>query len=203
MSIQTIDALGKPCPMPVILSKRALEGGAEPLTVLVDNEIAVENLKRLAESMGGTAQGASQSGHFVVTITGTKAGAVGAPERLVADCTVPATGGTTYLIGKDHVGDGDPELGGTLMKMFLYTLSQGDEVPRSLIFLNGGVRLAAGEEEQVISSLRALVEQGSKILVCGTCLNFYGLTEQLKAGIVSNMYDIVEELQHAPKVVTV
>ena len=201
MSNPIIDALGKPCPMPVILTKQALDGGAAEVTVLVDNETAVENLKRLAESRGGTARAVPQEGHFAVTVTGT--GDAPAPQCPAEGCALPATGGTAYLIGRDHLGEGDPALGGTLMKMFLYTLGQGGDLPRSLVFLNGGVRLPAGEEEQVISSLRELEEKGSRVLVCGTCLNYYGLTGALKVGTVSNMYDIVEELQRALKVVTV
>lgn len=184
-----IDAMGKACPMPVVLAKQALDGGENDVTVAVDNQIAVENLTRLAESQGMTAVSAPREGGFAVRITGERKAAP-APEPVA--CCPTAPGGATVFIGKDFVGDGSRELGENLMKMFLYTLAQSDTPPACLLFMNGGVKLPAGEEPQVI-----------EILVCGTCLNYFGLTEQLKVGTVSNMYDIAGRLLTAPRVVTV
>ena len=64
------------------------------------------------------------------------------------------------------------------------------------------MQLPAGEEPQVIESLKSLLDKGCEILVCGTCLSFYGLTDQLQVGTVSNMYDIVTRMQRAAKVVS-
>lgn len=195
-----IDAIGKACPMPVILAKKALDSGAGDITVLVDNHTAVENLTRLAESQGMSVNSLPQGEHFSVHITGER---VPGPEPEVV-CNLPtAPTGDTFFIGKDYVGDGDLELGRSLMKMFLYTLAQSDTPPRCLLFMNSGVKLPAGEEPQVLESLNELKAKGCEILVCGTCLNFFGLTEQCKIGLVSNMYDIVTKMQKAGKVVTV
>ncbi|MPN03608.1 hypothetical protein SDC9_150839 [bioreactor metagenome] len=87
--------------------------------------------------------------------------------------------------------------------MFLYTLSQGDVMPASVLFMNGGVKLPAGEEQEVLASIQALQEKGSEVLVCGTCLNYYGIADKLKVGQVSNMYDIVSRMQAADKVLSV
>ena len=198
----TLDAMGKACPMPVIMAKKALEAGQTPLTVLVDNPAAVENLKRLGTSSGLPVSSAATEGGFAVLfgegeIAAPAAAAQAAPASTAAGC------GTAVFIGKDHVGEGEGELGGNLMKMFLYTLSQADWVPASVLFMNSGVRLPAGEEQQVIDSIRALLDKGAEVLVCGTCLSFYGLTEQVKVGTVSNMYDIVERMASAAKVITV
>lgn len=202
---QILDARGKACPMPVILAKKALEGGQRPLTVLVDNSTAVENLKRLGGGLGLEVLSAESEGGFVVTLGGEAAAdavqQAQAPTS-AAVCT-PAGCGTVVFVGKDHVGEGSGELGGNLMKMFLYTLSQADWVPSSVLFMNGGVLLPAGEEAQVVDSIRALADRGAEILVCGTCLNYYGVTDQLKIGTVSNMYDIVERMAQAAKVISV
>ena len=195
-----IDAMGKACPMPVVLAKQALDGGEHDVTVLVDNQIAVENLTRLAESQGMAAQSAQRGTGFAVRITGERTPAP-APEPVA--CCPTAAGGCTVFIGKDFVGDGSRELGENLMKMFLYTLAQSDTPPACLLFMNGGVKLPAGEEGQVIDSLRSLLDKGCEILVCGTCLNYFGLTEQCKVGVVSNMYDIAGRLLTAARVVTV
>lgn len=192
-----IDARGKACPMPVILAKKELDGGCNDLTVLVDNRTAVENLTRLGNSAGMTvASGETLEGLFV-RLTG-EAKPV---EHPVISC--PTTGsGYAVFIGKDVVGTGERELGYNLMKMALYTLAQGDSVPAHILFMNEGVKLPAGEEQQVIDSLITLSEKGCIVLVCGTCLNYYGIADRLKVGIVSNMYDILGAMQRADKVIS-
>ena len=194
-----IDAMGKACPMPVVLAKQALDGGENDVTVVVDNQIAVENLTRLAESQGMTAVSAPREGGFAVRITGQRRAAP-APEPVA--CCPTAPGGATVFIGKDFIGDGSRELGENLMKMFLYTLAQSDTPPACLLFMNGGVKLPAGDE-QVEEHLKVLADKGVEIHVCGTCLNFYGITDKLAVGTVSNMYDIVSKMQEAAKVITV
>ena len=64
-----------------------------------------------------------------------------------------------------------------------------------------GVKLPAGDE-QVVEHLKVLMEKGVEVLVCGTCLNFYGIADRLGAGTVSNMYDILSQMQAASKVIT-
>lgn len=49
--------------------------------------------------------------------------------------------------------------------------------------------------------LKKMEAQGVEILTCGTCLNFYGLTDKLAVGSVTNMYTIVEKLAGAGKVI--
>jgi selenium metabolism protein YedF len=192
-----IDARGKACPQPVILAKKEIDGGCQELTVLVDNRAAVENLTRLGNSAGMTVSTGENADSLFVRLTGE--GKI-VEEPLIA---CPATGnGYAVFIGKDVVGAGDPTLGYNLMKMALYTLAQGDSVPAHVLFMNDGVKLPAGEEQQVIDSLMALIEKGSIVLVCGTCLNFYGIADRLKVGIVSNMYDILGAMQRADKVIS-
>ena len=88
--------------------------------------------------------------------------------------------------------------------MALYTLSEADEVPSSLLFMNGGVKLIAGDgaEQQCVDNVKTLQEKGTEVLVCGTCLNFFGIGDDLKVGEVSNMYDILERMHEAAKVIT-
>ena len=192
-----IDARGKACPMPVILAKKEIDGGCQDITVLVDNRTAVENLTRLGNSAGMSVTTGESAGDLFVRLTGE--GKV--VENPVIAC--PTTGnGYAVLIGKDTVGSGDPALGYNLMKMALYTLAQGESAPAHILFMNEGVKLPAGEEQQVIDSLMTLSEKGTIVLVCGTCLNFYGIADRLKVGIVSNMYDILGAMQRADKVIT-
>lgn len=193
-----IDARGKACPMPVMLAKKELDGGCSDLTVLVDNRTAVENLTRLGNSAGMTIITGDAADGLFVRLTG-EAKPV---ENPVIAC--PTTGsGYAVFIGKDVVGTGERELGYNLMKMALYTLAQGDSMPPAhILFMNDGVKLPAGDEQQVIDSLKTLIENGCIVLVCGTCLNFYGIADRLKVGIVSNMYDILSAMQRADKVIS-
>ena len=192
-----IDARGKACPQPVIMAKKELDGGCRDLTVLVDNRTAVENLTRLGNSAGVQVAASETEGGFAVRLTG-EAKPVETPE-----IACPASGnGYAVFIGKDCVGAGDHTLGYNLMKMALYTLAQGDSVPKYVLFMNDGVKLPSGEEPQVIESIQTLTDKGANVLVCGTCLNFYNLTERLKIGVISNMYDILGAMQRADKVIT-
>lgn len=195
---QIIDAKGKACPTPVIMAKKAISAGESTFTVLVDNTTAVENLKRLAENQGFDAAAAEAEGVFSVAFTRT--GCAACEEAVNAP--LPAPGGDwAVFVGRDIIGDGDRELGTNLMRMFFYTLSQGEDKPGAVLFMNAGVKLPT-LDEQVVEHLKALSAVGVEILVCGTCLNFYGLTEQLRVGTVSNMYDIVTRMQKAGKVIS-
>lgn len=190
-----IDAKGKHCPIPVVLAKKEIDGGAAEFTVEADNPTAAENLQRLADSQGYRTTVQSADGVF--TIEFTKAPCGQAAQQ--AASSLPAGGSWAVFVGRETVGAGDPELGSSLMKMFFYTLSQSDDLPDAVIFMNGGVKLPT-LNEQVCEHLRALAEKGVDILVCGTCLNFYGLADRLQVGTVSNMYEIVERMKQAGKV---
>ena len=193
-----IDAKGKACPIPVVLAKKQIDAGQADFTVEVDNSAAVENLQRLADSQGYRTTVSSAGGAFSVTFA--KAPGAAASEK-EAPAPSSRTGNWVAFVPRETVGDGDPELGRSLMKMFFYTLSQSDDLPAAVLFMNGGVKLPT-QDEQVIEHLRTLANRGVELLVCGTCLNFYGIADQLKLGVASNMYDIVERMQRADKVLT-
>ena len=105
------------------------------------------------------------------------------------------------FIGKNFIGDGSEELGGSLMTMFFYTLAESNDAPRYILFMNSGVKLVV-ENDQVVEHLQTLQAKGSEILVCGTCLKFFDLEGNQKIGTVSNMYDISERMHMADKVIT-
>ena len=52
--MKKVDARGDACPIPVVKAKHAIEelSGAGQVEVLVDNEIAVQNLTKMAEQKG-------------------------------------------------------------------------------------------------------------------------------------------------------
>ena len=193
-----LDAKGKACPMPVILAIKALDGGCDDLTVEVDNPTAVQNLSRMAANRGLTVTTEEGEGVYRVRMTGTSAAPA---EEAPCGAVQPAPGGFAVFVSKDRLGEGDETLGRNLLRMALYTLSQGEKVPDAVLLMNGGVKVAAGADGEIVQSLRTLAQRGSEVLVCGTCLNFYGLTGALQVGTVSNMYDILERMTRAPKVI--
>ena len=193
-----VDARGMACPLPVVKANQALSGMTEGvLEVHVDNEIAVENVKRMAQQKGLTPT-VTEMGekHFVVSME--VHGAVAAEETQVA-CQ-PMGNDYVVAVDTDVMGRGDEELGRTLMKGFLFALSQLEDLPKTILFYNGGAKLTV-EGSDSLEDLRGMASKGVEILTCGTCLNFYGLTEKLAVGSVTNMYTIVEKLTGAGKVI--
>ncbi len=199
-----IDAMGKACPMPVVLAKKEIDAGERDITVAVDNEIAVGNLKRLAAGNGIDVKVENVEGGFNVIFAG-GAQVPQTPSSAIEPsvCSVVNGCGYTVFFGKDYVGEGDYTLGHNLAKMMLYTLAESDDVPAAVIFMNSGVKMPTSDKMDIINSINTLIEKGTEVLVCGTCLNYYGITDQLKAGTVSNMYEIVEKMKSSAKVITV
>ena len=198
---QWIDAKGQRCPVPVVLAKKAIAAGETSFTIEVDDPAAVENLSRLADHQGFTAavRGLPGGGH---ALNFTRASGVSAPTACQREADAPLPGrGYAGFVGRDIIGSGDRELGANLMRMFFYTLAEGDALPESVLFMNDGVKLPT-LDDQVAAHVQTLTDRGVEVLVCGTCLSFYGLTDRLQAGTVSNMFDIVSRMQAAAKVIT-
>ena len=193
-----VNAMGEACPIPVVKTLHALQelNGAGTVQTLVDNEIAVQNLTRLAESKGCTIRTEKRGEtEFCVTITTEGAVAESGDEEI--SCTVPAAQKkTVVVISADHMGEGDDELGRILLKGFLFALTQQEKLPSTLLFYNGGARVTC-EGSPSLEDLKNLASLGVEILTCGTCLNHYGLTDRLQVGGVTNMYVITEKQMQA------
>ena len=197
-----VNAVGKQCPVPVVESTRALRGMQETgvLEVWVDNAVAVENLKRMA---GGNQLPVSvtsrEDGTFVVAmeVNAPKGETVVEAETM---CVLPGQSGFVVAVDTDVMGRGSEELGRTLMKGFLFAVSRLPRLPDTVLFYNGGAKLSV-EGSVSLDDLREMEDQGVEILTCGTCLNYYGLTEKLAVGRVTDMYTIVERLSGSAKVV--
>jgi len=192
-----IDARGLECPRPVVMTKEALENASGAFTVLVDNETARDNVTRFARSSGCEVGVKENESGFLISIAPGPASEADTVQ--LSSCT-PGTG-TVLFISKDEIGGGDRELGSTLMKMFLYAYAEREEPPAAVALMNAGVRLVT-EDEEAVAHIRRLEEQGAEVLVCGTCLDYYGLTEKLRVGRVSNMYELQTTLVGAGRLVS-
>ena len=199
----TVNAIGDACPVPVVKTRKAMETikGAEVVETLVDNEIAVENLKKMAGQMGYQVKDQKlEEGKYSVQIMVTEAEKTENIQADICDCRPTAASDKVVVIRSNVMGEGDPELGKVLIKGFIYALSQQEELPKTILFYNGGAYLTC-EGSASLEDLKSLEAQGVEIKTCGTCLNYYGLTDKLQVGEVTNMYDIVETLAKAAKVV--
>lgn len=194
-----IDAKGKACPMPVIIAKKEIDSGVKFFGIEVDNKIAVENLKRLANSQGFKTIIKEENGNFKVNFSN---GCEECEEVLNKTLGKKSLGNWSIFISRETIGDGSKELGKSLMKMFIYTISEGEDLPKSILFMNGGVKVPT-LNEQAVEHLKTLQDKGVELLVCGACLNFYGLEEKLGVGKISNMYDITNAMKEASKVITI
>ena len=195
--IITVDARGLSCPQPVVLAKKALESNKK-VTVIVDNDTALENVKRLGTKLGcNVSVKAKRGGIYEIQITR------GADFNKDQEAFVPSceTGATKYgpfviVVNEDKMGRGNDELGTVLIKAFMHTLAGQAQKPDVMIFYNTGVKLTV-QGSDVLDDLRKLESEGVQILVCGTCLNYFEVKDKQVAGVVSNMYDIVETMSSA------
>jgi selenium metabolism protein YedF len=208
MNEMTLDVRGKPCPEPVMEAREALlDPDVSVLSVLVDDPAAIENLTRMAQSLGCMIrQESPRQGETMLIIT--KLGSEGSREaktrnELPRVSQPPKTARRVVaLISAAVIGNGDEELGRVLMRSFIKTLKQAESRPATVIFLHRGVQLTS-EGSELLDDLRELGQAGVELLSCGTCLDYYHLKEKLKVGMISNMFEIVSRLTLADLVIRV
>jgi selenium metabolism protein YedF len=191
-----IDCRGLACPQPVVVTKQALDQLREgEMVVIVDNAISRNNVERFARSQGCSVEIEERGQEFHIHIR--KVGRESKEKKVQPDEKIKKV---VVYINSHLLGIGDEALGAILMRSFLKTLLDMEIKPSRLILINSGVRLAS-EGSEVLETLRKLYEEGVEILSCGTCLDFYGLKEQLRVGTVSNMYDIAQSLLEADRLI--
>ncbi len=193
--MRKIDARGVKCPQPVIMTKKALEEIEEGQIIsIVDDITAKENVSRLASSMNLEYAIDEKDGCYYISINKIK-------DNKNENMNNEADN-IVIVITSNKLGSGDKELGEVLMKSYTYALTEVSPVPKTIIFLNSGVKLTT-EGSAVLDNIEKLQQAGVEIISCGTCLDFYGLKEKLMVGIVGNMYSIVEKMHNATKVINV
>ena len=202
-----VDAMGDQCPIPVIKTKKALKEITETtlVEVHVDNEIAVQNLSKMAKQKNLEYKCEKlEEQHYIIKINAEAEG-VSIQQKAPAEndkeiCYPDRKSNTVVVLSSNQMGNGSEELGQILMKGFIFALTELDELPSTVLLYNSGVKLST-EGSNSIEDLKTLQAQGVEILICGTCLNYYDLTEKLQVGDVTNMYFILEKMAQADKII--
>ena len=225
-----VNAMGDVCPIPVIKTKNAIKEMAEGgvVEVLVDNEIAVQNLTKMAKQKQYVCRSekvAENEYKVTITVPGTAATAgtvPGAEASAAAGTGEEAATAEPAAVSKAEeaiscmpdsrrkkklvvlrsgkMGEGSDELGTALMKSFIYALTELEELPETILLYNGGAYLSC-EGSDSLEDLKSLEAQGVEIMTCGTCLNYYGIADRLAVGSVTNMYAIAEKMAEADTII--
>lgn len=202
----TVDARGLACPQPVLETKRVFdEGQASQFIVLVDNVTSRENVSRFARNQGCEVriEEAGDANYRIIISRDASQSPPASKEELIA-CSVPQPAAqvkNVVYVGTDRMGAGDDDLGQKLMRGFLRTWIDSTPLPWRMIFINSGVKLTTVDEEAA-EAVAMLEEKGVEILSCGTCLQHFKLEDKLRVGKATNMFEVIESLNAATKVIS-
>ncbi len=204
--VLTVDARGLACPQPVLETKRVLdEGLADHFVVLVDTFTSRENVSRFARNQGCRVEVQENLGdQYEITINCASSDLPDEKQEELIPCPVPETSlqsRNVVFVGTDCMGKGDEALGRKLMRGFLRTWIDMEPKPWKIIFINSGVNLTTVDEDAV-EAVSLLRDKGVEILSCGTCLEHFGLADSLQVGKVTNMFEVIETLNSASKVIS-
>jgi len=192
-----IDARGLACPKPVINTKKELDKIQEGIVeVIVDNNIAKENILKLSKSLNCEVTIKKEKDEFIVIEI--KKGNASVQESKKEE----ELENTCIFISSDKMGRGNDELGEVLIKGYIYTLTESKPYPKHIVLVNSGIKLST-ENSHTIENLKILEDNGVEILSCGTCLDYYDLKDKLQVGSFTNMYTIVEIMKNSSKNISI
>lgn len=215
--MQKVDAMGKACPTPVIMTRKALRDN-DVVTTMVSEEIATENISKMAKQLGYKCTVDQKGDHEWAVTVEKQAGAtpsacqVAINESAVADDSdqqhiepsvvnnIRLSDGYIVVLDSNEVGSGDSTLGQQLAKSFVSSLTEQDVLPEYILMFNSGVKLAT-KDADTVEDLQALEKMGVKVMECGICVNFFGIKDQLGVGSITNMFRITELMRTAQRVV--
>jgi selenium metabolism protein YedF len=151
-------------------AKKAISANDE-VTVIVDNETAVENIRRLADKSGCRFSVTEKEGGVreIVLVRTADAGpseGVRAAEEEISCTAAPGkqAGLLVVVLSDNRMGRGDDTLGDILIRAFAHTLSQLKPLPATIVCYNAGVKLAVNDSA-VLEDLQQLSKAGVDILV--------------------------------------
>jgi selenium metabolism protein YedF len=199
--MKTIDARGQACPMPLILTKKALADTppGSLVQVLIDNDVSRQNVERFCIDNGMHPECSEENGVHTLRIT--KIAAPLSHPDAQSYCTTAGPKPHVIAFSGNTMGRGSDELGEILIKAFVNIIKETTPLPSHCLFYNSGILLAV-EGSTLVESLRDLEKRGVAMLVCGTCVDYFKKLDLLRVGTISNMYTILETMTAAGHVLT-
>ena len=202
--MKIIDVQGKKCPMPLIETKKAIKESDkdESLKIIIDNETSFKNVSHYLEDNGIQSESALRDGIYEIIVNKGDEDLEGTnPE---AWCKTEIAPDESYVVvfGKNTIGKGSEELGGILIGAFLNSLLAQDVLPSKIMIMNSGINLVLKSSVD-LPLFQKLEQKGSEIVTCGTCLDYFGKMDELGVGRVSNMFEIVESMRTAGRIINI
>ncbi|MDX9773676.1 MAG: sulfurtransferase-like selenium metabolism protein YedF [Bacteroidales bacterium] len=204
--MKVVDTRGLTCPAPLIRTRQGLTEAApdEDIQVLIDNPVSLSNVKRFLSDNKLSFSVKEEGGLAIVTVSrGDKSG-ISANETEYCTTETPASSpgkrNTVVAVTSERMGSGDDVLGTKLMMSFFRTLVMLEPAPDSVVFYNAGVKLAL-DDSPLLEHIRELIEKGTAIYLCSTCINHFGIKDHLPVGSFSDMYQILNILKDADHII--
>ncbi len=199
--MKKLDFKGLVCPQPVIKTKEYLENNPETLdiSIVVDNNAASENVSRFLSNQGFSVKIKKVSKGF--ELSGVRENNPGISRNFEEKQENNENKHDILIMFSGlSMGSGNIELGKKLMVNFIKTLPEMGSSLWRVVFVNESVKFTA-ENSELIETFEILEKQGTSILVCGTCLEYFGIMDKKKVGETTNMLDIVTSLEVSNKVI--
>ena len=183
----TVDVRGSLCPKPVIETKKVSDANPDAvITTIVDNEVSRDNVEKFGKSRGYGVDIRQDGKDFYLTMTPNA-------NPVAEICEPMSYGNRVILMTKDYLGEGSEELGRNLMKTFWVCMVEADVKPSKIYFINSSVKMVTNDSVH-LENIKKLADAGVEIAVCGICLDFYGVKEELGVGSITNMYAITDSI---------
>lgn len=202
--MKIVNAKGKICPQPLIMTRQALNeiDENENLLIVVDNEASMKNVTRFLKDHKMNPKILQKGNLFEISVGKTESIPNSTDEMDYCEIGLTSENTKSVVIAFQNniMGKGSDELGEILLKGFVNTIPEMKPLPKTLIFLNAGIYLTCSDSP-VLSTLKSLAKNGVNILSCGTCLDYFGKMKMLEVGEISNMFEIMEVLMKSEKVI--
>jgi selenium metabolism protein YedF len=194
--MRIVDTKGLTCPVPIIETKKALKSAydGETFQLQTDNKTAYSNISKFLSDNKVKFSVEEKKGVWTFTITNETGTVINTQPEEYCEVPAPETTNGNYcvVISSEIMGQGNDELGRKLMKSFFTALSCMDRMPSAIMFYNSGVKLTV-DDSPVAEMLHEIQNKDTEILICGTCVDFYGIAQKIHIGRISDMYQITQK----------
>lgn len=181
----TLNMIGMACPKPVLETKKHLSSN-ETICTIVDNEVAVENIKKLATDLNACFEFKKSSENLFYVYTSLTEMKISTTVKLC----------NTLVINSEFMGQ-DEIIGKNLMQAAIHTLADIDTIPKTIILYNSGVKLF--QNEAIFNDFKHVESLGVEIISCGACVEYFDINNVV--GSITNMYEILRKVTSEDKII--